>query len=189
MDAIRESRAGVSAETPKASVLPESMAPAVTLEANRHAPQPARPVQLSIPRIGVKASVEALGTVELGGRSVQAVPDNFTDVSWWSDGVRPGEDGVALFAGHTFSKGDGVFDRLRPGNVSPGDKLYVTTTLSRQCYRIQQVADWSIDEYEQRIPALSSARSGLPRVMLTTCGDFDGSVYHSRAIVIAVYGC
>ena len=73
--------------------------------------------RLSIPAIGVNAGIIPVGVTRNGhlaiGRSVR-------DVYRWKHGVLPGQQGSAVLAGHTWSKGPGVFDklgRLRPGNV------------------------------------------------------------------------
>lgn len=147
--------------------------------------QPAQPVRISIPVIDVDAAVVGLGTTTVDGKQVQEVAHSFTDVSWWSEGVMPGEMGVALLSGHTYSQGDGVFDDLRSGQVSQGDMITVTTETGRQDYRVKLIEAWTIDEYEDRIYEISTRRTGPRQIMLTTCGDFDGSEYHSRSVVIA----
>ena len=163
----------VPSETSRPSVSPE-----VTV-------RPARPVRVSIPAIGVDAAVVALGTTTVDGKRVQEIAHSFTDVSWWDEGVMPGAEGVALLSGHTYSQGEGVFDDLRPGQVSLDDLIVVTTEAGPQRYRVTLAETWTIDEYEARIYELSVRRDGPRQIMLTTCGDFDGSEYHSRSVVIA----
>ena len=68
--------------------------------------------RLWVPAIGVNAGIVPVGVTRSGqlaiGRSVR-------DVYRWRDGVLPGQSGSAVLAGHTWSKGRGVFDRLGSG--------------------------------------------------------------------------
>ena len=76
--------------------------------------------RLSIPALDVDAGIIPVGVTRRGelaiGRSVR-------DVYRWRDGVVPGQDGSAVLAGHTWSKGPGVFDRL--GRLEVGDRVVV----------------------------------------------------------------
>jgi LPXTG-site transpeptidase (sortase) family protein len=150
------------------------------------APADARPLQdeersaalgrLSIPAIGVNAGIIAVGVTSGGhlaiGRSVR-------DVYRWRHGVLPGQQGSAVLAGHTWSKGPGVFDnlgRLRPGNlVIVGKNRFKVT-------RVRRVTSMS----RQAVAELFSDR-GKPRLVLITCGDRNNTtgVYRTRIIVNA----
>lgn len=132
-----------------------------------------------IAEIDVKAKVLALGTLPDGS---QGLPDNFTDVSWWRDGQEPGQPGNAVFAGHTYSKGDGVFDRLP--QLRPGDHVVVVTRYGRQTYRVKSVGSVPFAKYGSFASQITrhTGKSGL---VLQTCGDWDGSEYHATTVVFA----
>ena len=133
--------------------------------------------RLSIPAIGVDAGIIPVGVTRAGhlaiGRSVR-------DVYRWRDGVLPGQQGSAVLAGHTWSKGSGVFDRL--GRLRIGDRVDVGADLFAVT-RVRRVRDMSRSE----VAALFSDRGEVRRLVLITCGDRTATtgVYHTRIIVDA----
>ena len=152
------------------------------------APAGARPVEgdertataalgrLSIPAIGVNAGIIAVGVTRSGHL---AIGGSVRDVYRWRHGVLPGQQGSAVLAGHTWSKGPGVFDnlgRLRPGN------LVVIGKNRFQVTRVRRVTGMSTQEVSQ----LFSDR-GKARLVLITCGDRNNltGVYRTRIIVNA----
>ena len=133
--------------------------------------------RLSIPAIGVDAGIIPVGVTRAGhlaiGRSVR-------DVYRWRDGVLPGQQGSAVLAGHTWSKGSGVFDRL--GRLGIGD--WVDVGANRFAVtRVRRVRDMSRSE----VAALFSDRGEVRRLVLITCGDRTDTtgVYRTRIIVDA----
>ncbi len=81
--------------------------------------------QLTIPAIKVNAPVKALGLTSDGK---MAVPDNFTEVAWYSLGTTPGQNGNAVMAAHVDNGSSipGVFKHL--SSLKIGDDIYVTDT-------------------------------------------------------------
>lgn len=132
--------------------------------------------RLSIPAIDVRSGIVPVGVTERGelaiGRSVR-------DVYRWRDGVVPGQAGSAVLAGHTWSKGRGVFDRL--GRLDVGDRVVVGRNRFGVT-RVRRVTHLSRSE----VAALFSDR-GPARLVLITCGDRDSTtgVYRTRIIVSA----
>ena len=132
--------------------------------------------RLSIPAIGVEAGVIAVGVTRSGQL---AIGGSVRDVYRWRDGVLPGQQGSAVLAGHTWSRGSGVFDdlgRLRPGNrVVVGRNRFEVT-------RVRRVTAMS----PQAVAELFSDR-GPARLVLITCGDRNDltGVYRTRIIVNA----
>jgi LPXTG-site transpeptidase (sortase) family protein len=132
--------------------------------------------RLSIPAIGVNAGIIPVGVTRSGhlaiGRSVR-------DVYRWRSGVQPGQQGSAVLAGHTWSKGPGVFDdlgRLRPGNLVVVGRNRFEVTRVRRVTGLSRAA----------VAGLFSDR-GKPRLVLITCGDRNDltGVYRTRIIVNA----
>jgi LPXTG-site transpeptidase (sortase) family protein len=134
------------------------------------------PGRLWIPEIAVNAGILPVGVTRAGqlavGRSVR-------DVYRWRDGVLPGQSGSAVLAGHTWSKGPGVFDRL--GRLDPGDRVAVGRSRF-EVTRVRRVRDLS-----RRAVAALFSDEGRPRLVLITCGDRNNrtGVYRTRIIVHA----
>ena len=132
--------------------------------------------RLSIPAIGVNAGIIPVGVTRTGHL---AIGSSVRDVYRWRSGVQPGQQGSAVLAGHTWSKGPGVFDnlgRLRPGN------LVVVGVNRFKVTRVRKVTGMS----RQAVAELFSDR-GKPRLVLITCGDRNNltGVYRTRIIVNA----
>jgi LPXTG-site transpeptidase (sortase) family protein len=132
--------------------------------------------RLAIPAIGVNAGIIPVGVTKAGhlaiGRSVR-------DVYRWRDGVLPGQQGSAVLAGHTWSKGPGVFDNL--GRLQPGNLVIVGKNRFKVT-RVRRVTGMS----REAVAALFSDR-GKARLVLITCGDRNNltGVYRTRIIVNA----
>src|SRR6266536_4973505 len=58
------------------------------------------PVRVTIPAIGVNASVQDVGLADDGS---MGVPVGYADVAWYQLGVDPGQPGYSAFTGHISS--------------------------------------------------------------------------------------
>ena len=58
---------------------------------------PDTPQYIRIPKLGLQATIQAVGLNKQGN---MASPDKLTDTAWYKPGVRPGEVGNAVIAGH-----------------------------------------------------------------------------------------
>lgn len=132
---------------------------------------------LRVPRLGIGgASIIPVG-IDGGGHL--AVGPSISAVYTWNNGSRPGRPGSTVIAGHTWSRGDGVFDRL--GTMRRGDQFSVGRT-KFEVTLVERVRRMSA----QRVRDLFSDR-GPSRVVLITCGDRSSltGVYASRILVHA----
>lgn len=141
------------------------------------AARPAGIPPLRIPKLGIRgASIIPVG---INGAGQLAVGSSVTAVYTWRSGPRPGRPGSTVIAGHTWSKGAGVFDNL--GTMKKGDRFSV----GRTRFSVTSV------ERVRTMPArqvreLFSDR-GPSRAVLITCGDRSAvtGVYASRILVYA----
>ena len=132
--------------------------------------------RLRVPKIGANAAMIPAG---INARGELAVGTSVRDVYIWKHGVRPGQPGSAVLAGHTWSRGDGVFDRL--GSMRRGNRFAV----GRHRFRVTKVTTVRRLSRTQ-VRELFSDR-GRPRVVLITCGDRSNTtgIYRSRILVYA----
>lgn len=142
-------------------------------------PAPAEPQRLAIPSLGVDAPVVAIAAEGL----LLTPPSDPQLVGWWSAGARPGaEHGTAILAGHTVSRGGGVFDDL--DQMQPGQQFEIHSGQSRLSFQVTSVTVYrkaSLAEHAAEI--FDQGIAG--RVALVTCEDWDGTQYLSNAVVIA----
>lgn len=132
--------------------------------------------RLVIPAIGVNAGSIPVGTNQAGQL---AVGTSVRSVYRWRYGVVAGQHGSAVLAGHTWSRGAGVFDRL--GQLRPGNRVSVGR-VRFEVTRVRRVTALSRAE----VRSLFSER-GRPRLVLITCGNRDSAtgVYRTRILVNA----
>ncbi|MBL7491371.1 class F sortase [Frankia sp. AgB1.9] len=133
----------------------------------------ADPVRLTVPDIGVAAPVVPLG-LDAAGRLL--APAGFSEVGWNHAGPEPGDDGVAVIAGHVDSKtGPAVFyhlNRLRPGGLVLVERADGTTAK----FVVDRAAEYSKADF----PDQEVYHSGTgAQLRLITCGGvFDHSTGH-----------
>ncbi|MHA3701557.1 class F sortase [Jatrophihabitans sp. YIM 134969] len=143
---------------PPLAATPRPVTPSVT----------SRPVHLDVPAIGVSTDLEGLGVLADG---TLASPSAWQVAGWFDAGVRPGDVGPAVIAGHVDSTaGPAVFYRLR--DLAVGDTATVTRADG-------SVATFAVDTVA-RFPKAAFptqavyGRVAQPVLRLITCtGDFD----------------
>ena len=170
------SRSPRPAPTPPAAARPPLPRPAAPHRPHRHRvhrPRAAPPARLQIPAIGVDTALVRLGLDPAGALEV---PRRFEVAGWWTGGVRPGERGPAVIAGHVDSyTGPAVFFRL--GTLRRGNRVVVERRDgSRLRFTVRRVEHYA----KQRFPARRVyGPTRRPELRLITCsGAFDYSTGH-----------
>ncbi len=166
---------------PKVVVL--AKAPATKRTAPRVIAIPAltrsRPVQLTIPAIGVTTSV---GTLGLQADDQVMVPTNTTTVGWYIDGAAPGQIGSAVILGHVDSYlGPGVFFLLK--TLEPGDRInLVLADGAVTSFAVTKVVEYSKTTFpDQQV----YGSHGTQSLQLVTCGGaFDHATGHYESNVV-----
>lgn len=140
--------------------------------------------RLSIPAIGVSAPVLGLGKTPDGTK--MDVPDNFSEVSWYNLGPRPGEIGNSVLGAHVDNGGSipGVFKRLK--DLKIGDKI----TMTDQNGKILTftVSKRKIYDKDAKDTSEVFGSRELPRLVLITChGAFlpAENTYNQRLVIFA----
>ena len=158
--------------------------PVSTALAPGTAPATATPQWISIPSIGVSASMQLLTR---GAYGQLVPPTNTVQAGWYTDSPLPGDTGPAVIGGHVDSyAGPGVFFELRdlqPGNqimIGEGNAGVLTFVVQR------------VEEYPKATFPISAVFGPVPGAQLrvVTCGGaFDSQTRHylSNIVVYATY--
>jgi LPXTG-site transpeptidase (sortase) family protein len=139
------------------------------------------PVRLQISSIHLDTTF--VPPLALNADKTVSVPDNYTQVGWYSGGAAPGEVGPAVILGHVDSKtGPAIFYSL--GQVQVGDEVQITRTDGT-------IATFEITElkrYPQSdFPTLDVyGPTNYPALRLVTCtGIYDhGQQLYSHNLVV-----
>jgi hypothetical protein len=171
--------------TPSTSPVPVAAQPIPSATAARPTPTPhrlARPVQLRLPRLGVRALVVDVVTTE----GVLGVPDDPRQVGWWTGSALPGSaSGSTVLDGHVDSATRGAGALFDLGRLENGDPIEVSDRSGAvSTYR---VTARQVLVKAQGLPASLFARDGAPRLVLITCGGpFDAATRHYRDNVVVL---
>jgi sortase (surface protein transpeptidase) len=145
-----------------------------------------RPVVVSIPAIGLNATVIPVGIDQPTG-SMQ-IPADIRTVGWYRYGSAPNQPGSTLLVGHVDSdaQGAGAFFRLQA--LNPGATIAVRTASgSIVAYRVVARRLYP----KSGLPANIFTGSGSPTLTLITCGGaFDPVTRHyaENVVIYAVPG-
>ena len=122
------------------------------------------PVEVTIPRLGVRSRLVNLGVDETGSMEV---PQDPAVAGWYSLGPTPGSLGPAVIAGHvTWNSAPGVFFRL--GTMRPGDRVSVSRVDGeRAVFEVSRVATVEKSRFPTRHVFGDLGYAGL---RLITCG-------------------
>ncbi|WP_147804745.1 class F sortase [Alkalicoccus halolimnae] len=132
-------------------------------EIPRHLPE-----TLTIPSIDVEGPVEEVGILDNGQMEV---PDSAEGIGWFEPGVKPGEQGNAVLAGHVDSRtGPAVFYEL--DQMEAGDLMQVTDDKGEiLTFEVTKVAKY--DRKEAPIEDIFGASEGRHLNVITCTGTFN----------------
>ena len=140
------------------------------------------PVSFSIPSLGVDSvEVESVG---LDKENKMDIPKDENNVAWYNLGVRPGEVGNAVIAGHYDKKsGDpSVFYDIN--KLKSGDELVVTDAKGKKLtFAVTDVKTYELNKFPLEEVF---GKNSKPRLNLITCeGNYDTSskLYSHRLVV------
>ena len=140
------------------------------------------PVRVHIPSINVDAEIKP---VTLTTKGAMDMPDSPDIVGWYSLGVRPGENGSAVLAGHLdwYNGKTAVFQNL--DTLKKGDLLSIETNKGRfLLFSVREIRSYNPYEYAPDV----FAKSDSSHLNIVTCGgvwDPVRKIYSKRIVVFA----
>ena len=143
----------------------------------------AKPVEVTIPTLGISATIENVG---LDNESRMDVPKDDYNVAWYELGVKPGEVGSAVFAGHfdTRAGTPAVFYELE--SIKIGDSIIVTDGNNKELtFVVRDIQIFSDAEFPI---AEVFGNQGKKLLNLITCnGTYDRTAqnYSDRVVVFS----
>lgn len=141
------------------------------------------PANLKIPKIGVDAPVEPVG-LDRDGK--MGVPSNADLVGWYKLGVKPGERGNAVFAGHldTVTGAPAVFYNL--SKLEVGDEIISTDISGRQyVFKVTDKQTYLYNSFP--LQDIFGDSQDIALNLITCAGVFDqiSSNYNQRIVIFS----
>lgn len=140
------------------------------------------PVKIQIPKIGVNAEIESVG---LDKQNKMDVPKLAENVAWYNLGVKPGEKGSAVMAGHLdkITGAPAVFYKL--STLTPGDKITVVNRSGDNLiFKVTRISKYPDKQFP--LQEVFAGPTDTARLNLITCeGVFDQKTknYSDRVVV------
>lgn len=143
------------------------------------------PKKFSAPSFGINAEIQEVGLTPRGG---MGSPGNYKSAAWFKPGVKPGENGNAVIAGHldTNLGAGGIFQNLN--KLKPGDYVYVIDEYNRKMrFRavISKVYDAENPPMEEIFGLVNNARLNL--ITCDGAWDVGKKSYTKRLVVFTEY--
>lgn len=141
------------------------------------------PTHIIIPKIALNTTfVPPLG---LNVNKTVSVPDNYTQVGWYSGGATPGEIGPAVILGHVDSyQGSAVFYKL--GQLKVGDEIYITREdKSTTTFEVTDIGRYSQDAFPTLLVYGPIDFAGLRLVTCTGIYNHGTKKYSHNLVVYA----
>ncbi|MEK7575455.1 MAG: class F sortase [Patescibacteria group bacterium] len=141
------------------------------------------PVRLKIPKIKVNSAIEQVGIKSTGAMEA---PQGRTSVGWFKLGVRPGDKGTAVIAGHYGWKNSlsAAFDNV--SKLQKGDTISVEDASGKSVvFIVRKIQIYSEDDDAADV---FSSKDGKVHLNLITCDGVWDSIkksYSNRLVVFA----
>jgi sortase (surface protein transpeptidase) len=143
-----------------------------------------QPIRLSVPKVGINASIEQVGTLPNGDMATPT-QNPWLDTGWYSDGPHPGNRGSAVIDGHLDRPGGfpAVFWYL--GNITVGDTVFVTEKDGKQLrFHVTHIVYYT--SQEAPLQDIFGNNSGQYLNLITCAGDWI-STQHQTTLRLVVY--
>jgi LPXTG-site transpeptidase (sortase) family protein len=141
----------------------------------------AQPKRLIVPRLQIDVPLESVGITPDGE---MAVPKDAAIPGWYKGGVRPGERGNAVIAGHkdTFLGTAGVF--LKLGTLQPGDEVE-TEDLTGNVFRYRVTVVHEYDAEHSPMDQIFGPNTKATLQLITCSGSWSAKrrSYEKRTVV------
>jgi LPXTG-site transpeptidase (sortase) family protein len=169
---------------PTATATPDSTATAAAIPTAPVLPKVGQPARILIPRIGIDAPIEGIGTAN-GGNLATPTKNPWDGTGWYEYGVRPGEDGSAVIDGHVDRPGGSpaVFWYLK--DLQNGDRVSIVDTNGKSFhFRVTRVA--SYPPTTAPVEEIFGKQGGNYLNLITCAGDWIASE-HQTTLRLVVY--
>jgi sortase (surface protein transpeptidase) len=144
------------------------------------------PTHLSIPKIGVDATVRKVGRDPHGAIGVPQPGPHYNDPAWYRYSPTPGQIGPAVIVGHIDSAAEGPSVFFRLGALRAGDTVSVQRADGRRVtFRVDRVAEYPKDRFPT---ATVYGATRTAQLRLITCGgsfDRQARSYRDNIVVYA----
>lgn len=137
------------------------------------------PVRLRIPRIRVDAAISGVAFTPQGGMDI---PDSALEAGWFTPGVRPGDLGNAVIAGHldTALSTPGIFWDLH--RLKPGDEIQVETDQKEVLtFIVERMELYPYDNAP--MTEIFGSSTGSKLNLVTCSGQWNKQTYSERLVV------